>query len=127
MIQRSMPAGYIPLIDELQKLSPEVGATVNLANQSVAVLADFADTFKNNPARQLISLYIGILLGLIVSAAFGLDLLQAAGVPTSGGPSALLPHLGVAITGLIMGLGSNPTHEIIRAIQEYKDNLKSKN
>ncbi len=72
-------------------------------------------------------LYIGILLGLIVSTAFGLDLLAAAGASTSGSPSALLPHLGVAITGLIMGLGSNPTHEIIRAIQEYKDNLKSNN
>jgi hypothetical protein len=28
--------------------------------------------------------------------------------------------LGVPLTGLIMGLGSNPTHEIIQAIQQYK-------
>jgi hypothetical protein len=31
-----------------------------------------------------------------------------------------LPSLGVAFTGLVMGLGSDPTHEAIRALQEVK-------
>jgi hypothetical protein len=31
---------------------------------------------------------------------------------------------GVAITGLVVGLGSGPTHEVIRAIQQYKETQK---
>jgi hypothetical protein len=36
-------------------------------------------------------------------------------------------HIGVALTGLVIGLGSNPTHEVIRVLQEYKKTRKSGN
>jgi hypothetical protein len=41
--------------------------------------------------------------------------------------TGFFPYWGVAITGLVMGLGSNPTHEVIRAIQEVKKSRKSGN
>jgi hypothetical protein len=31
---------------------------------------------------------------------------------------------GIALTGLVMGLGSNPTHEVIKAVTEFKKQLK---
>ena len=35
-------------------------------------------------------------------------------------PSPWVPFLGVAVTGLLLGLGANPTHEVIKFIQEAK-------
>jgi hypothetical protein len=35
--------------------------------------------------------------------------------------------LQVILTGLIIGLGSGPTHEVIRAVQEYKKSRKGDN
>jgi hypothetical protein len=34
------------------------------------------------------------------------------------------PFFGVAATGLLLGLGSNPTHEVIGALQQYKIDKK---
>jgi hypothetical protein len=31
------------------------------------------------------------------------------------------------MTGVLVGLGSNPTHEVIRALQEYKKAKKGEN
>jgi hypothetical protein len=36
-------------------------------------------------------------------------------------------YWGIVFTGIVMGLGSNPTHEVIRALQEFKKNLKIQN
>ena len=41
--------------------------------------------------------------------------------PGTGQPAApAAPSLWIAITGLVMGLGSVPTHELIKAIQQFK-------
>ena len=100
-----------------------------IAAQSVTGLADFVATFKDNPARRLISIYQGAFLGLMVAGFLGLDVFKAAmdsgqSVTTANG---FFPYWGVAITGIVMGLGSNPTHEVIRAIQEVKKSRKSGN
>jgi hypothetical protein len=37
------------------------------------------------------------------------------------------PAWGVLVTGLVMGLGANPTHELIRTLQEVKKNRTLEN
>src|SRR5207244_2208268 len=107
-----------------------------VAGVAVSGLTDFVATFKDNPGRRLYSVLLGVVIGVLVAAVFGLDLFAAiqsapvaAGAPAvkSGSLFDPLPSLGIAVTGLVMGLGSNPTHEVIRAIQEFKKAKKAEN
>jgi hypothetical protein len=98
------------------------GQATAVANTAIGGLQDFLATFKDNPGRRLISIYFGAILGLIVAGFFGLDVFAAA----SNSPSKH-PELMVLLTGIIIGLGSNPTHEVIRAIQEFKKGQKGEN
>ena len=84
---------------------------------------DFLGTFSSNPLRRIISLFIGMVLGLVVAAFAGLDCIAAALSPVTLGKSPLNPTVwGMVLTGILIGLGSNPTHEIIKALQQYKQN-----
>jgi hypothetical protein len=48
-----------------------------------------------------------------------------ADVPVTEAQATLLDGVGgVVLTGLIIGLGSGPTHEVIRLVQESKKNRK---
>jgi hypothetical protein len=127
--QRAQLIGSAALqgINLLNQRYPEVDKGTKIATQAIAGLTDFVGTFKDNPARRLISLYLGVVIGLAVSGVLGLDLFQAVllGSGTTAGTFALFGpgepfHLGVAATGVVLGLGANPTHEVIRLLQEIK-------
>lgn len=153
----------------LEKKYPAVAQTAEVAQQAIVGVSDFVATFKDNPGRRLISILLGMILGLLVAGVIRLDVFEAAAQtpPTAGqnppagaqqaagqnapagGQPAAAPanaaagavreretnflgftvglYWGVAFTGLLMGLGSNPTHEVIRAIQEFKKSRKSDN
>ena len=148
---------------------PEARAVAAAASATIDGLQDFVASFKDNPGRRMISLYLGAMLGLGVAGSFGLDVVEAAmqaplqapaaaaaapnpapvtQAPASTVPAAVVqpiahrdtaaigtrsskPSRGkrwqIILTGLIMGLGSSPTHEVIRAIQEYKKSRKGAN
>lgn len=111
------------VVAELERQYPEVRVRAAQVNQVIAGVSNFVATFKNNPGRQLLSIGVGILLGLLIAWPLGLDVVQAAlGYNPSPGE---LPYLTVAFTGVLMGIGSNPTHEVIRALQEYKNSRKA--
>jgi hypothetical protein len=84
-----------------------LGATANLLK-----------SFEDNPSRRLANLSAGGLLGIGVAAVLGLD-----GFAAAGGITGLAGWraLAAAMTGPIMGLGSNPTHAIIKTLQASKD------
>jgi hypothetical protein len=63
------------------------------------------------------------MLGLILAGVFGLDVFQA----VLEGAKESQKKWQIIFTGLMIGLGSNPTHEVIRAIQEYKKSRKGEN
>jgi hypothetical protein len=109
-------------IDSIQAIIPKFQAQATLAKQSVATLTSFVDSFKDNPARRLVSIYIGALFGLSVTYAFQLDVFQAILQPDKG-----VTEVGVALTGLVIGLGTNPTHQVIRLLEEFKKSQKGNN
>jgi|SRR6185369_16195047 len=110
------------LKEKFGDLLDDADRATKVANTAIGGLQDFLATFKDNPGRRLISIYLGAILGLVVAGFFGLDVFAAA----SGSVSAC-PRLMVLLTGVIIGLGSNPTHEVIRAIQEFKKGQKGEN
>jgi hypothetical protein len=111
------------MIDKFDKAYPELQGASLVANQAISTVADFVGSFQDNPARRLISIYIGALLGLAVALFFGLDVFRAAAESTQSGSW----QWGIAFTGLLMGLGSNPTHEVIKLVQEVKKSRKAAN
>jgi hypothetical protein len=108
-------------IDYLSKLDDRLGGTAKSATDGMNAALNFLVSFKNNPARRLVSLFLGVLLGLAVTGTLGLDLVGAAAGITSSSKF----HWGVMASGLAVGLGSSPTHEVIRSIQEYKNSRKA--
>ena len=123
----------------LQVESPEVRSQVQFAAAGLTTIAQLADSLAANPGRRMLSLFAGALLGLVAAAVLGLDLIHAAlGVAA---PATLTLHDGfstwwnagasrwpwaMVATGLLIGLGSNPTHEVIQAIQAYKQQQATK-
>jgi hypothetical protein len=102
---------------------PAVRQAFNDASQVTAGVSDILAGFKDNPAKKVISIVIGSALGLVIAGFVGLDLFAAAGAPLGGGSDGggsapLFPFIGVALTGFVIGLGSNPTHEVIRFVSE---------
>jgi hypothetical protein len=116
-------------VDYFSQKYPEMKEAAELAKLGINGVSNFIGTFKDNPGRRLISLFAGSILGLVIAAVIGLDIFPA--VFETGNSvqqsALLLPHTGVALTGLLMGLGANPTHEAIRLLQEIKKMRKAQN
>jgi hypothetical protein len=54
----------------------------------------------------------------------GLDALQATGV-TPPNIVGIFPNAGTTITGVVIGLGASPTHELVKTLQETKQQRRS--
>jgi hypothetical protein len=112
------------LLNAHPDLQAQLGKNADVASTLTSDVYSFVSSFQDNPPRRIISLAVGCLAGFVVALVLRLDLFAALGVHSFGpfalGGTSLQWGLGVPLTGLIMGLGSNPTHEIIQAIQQYK-------
>jgi hypothetical protein len=110
-----------------------VASAADVAGTVLGDVGAFLATFKDNPGRRLLSIALGLVLGVGIAMAFGLDIFsailtdpstdQVAGQGVSTAVSASL--LGGVATGVLIGLGSSPTHEVIQALQEYKKRQRS--
>jgi hypothetical protein len=102
---------------EAQRLLREAG---DVADRASLVIASFQD----NPARRIASLVIGAGLGMVIAGGAGLNVF-AATLGTGAGAGSLAAFLagtlGVVVTGMVMGLGSAPTHELVKSLQTYKE------
>ncbi|HEY6202475.1 MAG TPA: hypothetical protein VI056_05480 [Candidatus Limnocylindria bacterium] len=122
-------------INVLQQKYPQVTASVKVATEAIAGLTNFVGTFKDNPGRRLISLYLGMLIGLVVAGALGIDLFEAvlvgnatlASTAASAAAESQPLRVGVVASGLLLGLGANPTHELIKLLQETKKSRAAHN
>jgi hypothetical protein len=102
---------------------PAVRQAFNDASQVTTGVSDLLAGFKDNPAKKMISVFVGSFIGLVVAGFAGLDLFAAAGAPLSIqgvhiGGTTWFPYFGVALTGLVLGLGANPTHEVVKYVSE---------
>jgi hypothetical protein len=133
--QQALAEEYVKANDPAAR----VGHAVLVAGQAVDSVGSFIATFKDNPGKRLLSLELGALAGLAVAGMLGVDLFKAVLSPDSktdivfNWPTSIdgiwnwivtAPFVGVATTGLLLGLGSNPTHEVIGALQQYKIDKK---
>jgi ElaB/YqjD/DUF883 family membrane-anchored ribosome-binding protein len=106
---------------------PAVTGSVAAAAVGIDGLSSFVSSLLDNPGRRVLSILVACLLGLAAAWWLGLDVVHAAlnaPLPTRAGLATISqPHTlqwGMVATGLAIGLGSGPTHEIIKAIQAYK-------
>jgi hypothetical protein len=118
-----LEGAYPDLQDQAQSLNDALSKADELLNQ-----------VNDNPARRLISILVGSFLGLLAAGILGLDLIGATLGENPWGGSGdppwwdnAFPNLGAAVTGLVMGLGASPTHELIKTLQETKKNRKAEN
>lgn len=114
-------------IEDFQKQYPTIKTVATFANESITGLANFITTPVDNLGRRFISLFAGMALGLVVTGILRLDMVQAIFQTSAFGHFwwGLNFYWGIAFTGIVIGLGSNPTHEVIRVLQEFKNNLKA--
>ncbi len=112
------------LIGTLQKQYPTLDTLATFANESISGLANFIVTPVDNLGRRFISLFVGVALGLLLTGVLRLDLVAAIFQSSTGSLFNFKFYWGVVFTGVVIGLGSNPTHEVIRVLQQFKNNLK---
>ncbi len=96
-----------------------------VATSAVEGVADLLATFKSNPGRRLLSILFGVFAGVGIAGVFGLDVLAGAQnaaleQPTEDELTAITLG-GILLTGLVMGLGSSPTHEVIAFLTKSKE------
>jgi hypothetical protein len=112
--------GMAQKLRDLQKNYPldnnKIDTILKTMKDSTGDVQKFVQSFKDNPGRRLVSLYIGTLLGLTVAWALGLDLLATL---LKAGQSHSVA-LGIIMAGVVMGLGSSPAHEIVQAILNWR-------
>jgi hypothetical protein len=95
--------------------TPVVRRAFNDASQVTTGALDLLGALKENPGKKMISLLMGALLGIAAAGFVGLDLFAAAGAPL---PENGAIQIGVVLTGLVLGLGSNPTHQVVSFVTD---------
>lgn len=97
--------------DKLEKALADVA-------DGLAEATDIVAGFSDNPARRSMSIALGVSIAMLVAGYLQLNLFVAIlGAET---PGDLIGWKGVLATGIVMGLGTNPTHEVIKALQRRK-------
>jgi hypothetical protein len=94
--------------------------TRQASERASMIISSFAD----NPARRVASIVMGASIGMVVAGAMGVNLFAATLNPPDGSAELaglLAGKVGVLLTGIVIGLGSSPTHEVVKSLQAYKD------
>lgn len=99
----------------------DIRRRINGAQGGMNTALDVIDAYRDNPARRLASLLIGSILGLLVAGMSQLNLFVATLSDDGALDGPLGGALGVVITGIVLGFGASPTHEIVKGLQRYKE------
>jgi chemotaxis protein histidine kinase CheA len=98
-------------------------AAINAANATKVSNASENAKAPQDPRRLIISLELGVLLGLAVAKIIGINIFYGGTISSSTSFPGW--QWGMAITGLMTGLVANPAHMVVRAIEVYKENSKN--
>ena len=116
--------------DQLAIASEAAGKVAIEAHRALTAAAETTDrallvisAFDDNPARRMASLIMGASIGMLAAGGLGLNLFAATLGDADGSavPGLLAGALGVVLTGIVIGFGASPTHEVIGALREYKE------
>ena len=111
----------------------QVREKIEVAYEGTEMALDIVASFEDNPARRIASLMLGASVGLLIAGFMGLNIFAAVlGADPAGGATAsgtdlagLLAGIpGIVLTGILLGFGASPTHEVIKALQNYKEARK---
>lgn len=117
---------------QLRQADPtaHLDAAVRHAGDAIGAVTDFLAALRDTPARRLISLCAGAVLGVALAGAVGLNLFGMLGTAPGlggtvgpaepGGSGLALPAWGTLLTGLLLGLAAGPVHDLIAAVQAYR-------
>ncbi len=112
------------VIDQAKAISDEIDTSVseavNAVTDSCKEMTDVIQSFDDNPARKLASLSFGVSAGMLVAAVLGTNMFSAILDNADDLRLALDGTVGVLVTGIVIGLGSNPTHEAIKALERRR-------
>jgi hypothetical protein len=92
------------------------------AAQATDLALEIVTALQENPAKRVMSILVGAALGMLVASFMGLNIFLAV---LDSEAALMAGTLGVLVTGVVMGLGSAPTHEIIKGLQRYKESRGS--
>ena len=120
-ITRKLNIVHEAVSDSVPQAKALVAAATETADRASLILSSLQD----NPARRIAALVLGASLGMLVASAVGMNLFVATLV-TAAGDKSSLPTIvagsaGILLTGIIVGLGSAPTHEVVKSLQVYRD------
>ena len=100
---------------------------VALVQQAAVGLADFTASVKDNPAKRMLSILFGSTLGMLITLTLGLDAISASLYEGNTKTFAswsfwifTLDGVGVALTGILLGFGAAPTHEVLKALEQIR-------
>jgi len=114
------PQTLFSAVQERLKAAKEL---MGLAEQRLQAAEDqmsqIASSDSYRTAKRAVSIYLGLLLGLIVATVGSLQMFAMMGVAMGH------PKVDVIITGLVIGGGSAPVHSLINILQSTKDTLDS--
>ena len=116
-ISADVSAFLASAVDATEKGSAEVKKTISAVDETVGLAMSVAESFSDNPARRVASILIGGGLGMIAASFVGLNIFSSVLGAEAG---YLAAGLGVILTGFVVGLGSSPFHEVVKALQNYK-------
>jgi hypothetical protein len=100
-----------------------VGADEVAAAKQKVVEKD-KDAVKVEEERATFFWAVASCLGLAISAILGLGLIQSVASVNGGHPSDFFRAVDVVVTGLAIGAGTKPLHDLIESIQETKKEKK---
>jgi hypothetical protein len=104
------------------KADDAVTDAIVAARASAKTALEVITAVGDNPSRRIASLLVSSGLGILVAGFVGVNLFKAVLDQSQGSAEAVLfGKLGVVVTGLVLGLGSGPTHELVKGLQRYKD------
>ena len=109
-------------LDEMARnlAGTDAAAVVGAATAGLDALDNYLTSISTdlNPGRRIMSLFLGSYLGVAAASIFGIDVIHAA-LGTHDSPGQV--HWALAVTGVVIGFGSVPLHELISAVQAFRN------
>lgn len=117
---RGFVSAFTTRLQRIQGVLPIGDAALSTGQGAIDILDNLLAKMQSNPGRRTIGMLAGTILGMIICAMLNVDMLNAI-----FGATYSRFQLGIVATGILVGLGADPTHQVIRLLEESKNRIKS--